>query len=241
MTLSLERLVKQYPKRDVWGLYRRYFDEEYESCIDEISDIIQRYGNHLELIRAVSSCFLPDSDLSLQTGYVFQFTEPLFEKGVKNFDVLISNRSTSSAFIVESKTFEGKVTRQKLKIIFTETRQRIDTVNQNHTLLEKQVDHKLEQENIEVALIVDFDHLDDIIREYNKIEYEPEYKPIILYYDHIRCTLNLAEDFHLHHKGLEGKLAEGIPIHEAGGMMDISCLIQDHPFQILKNITCVIG
>ncbi len=236
MTLSLERLVTQYPKRDVRGLYRQYFEEEYGSCIDEIRDIIQRSGNHLELIRAVSSCFLPDTDLNLETGYVFQFTEPLFEKGVKNFDVLISNRSTSSAFIVESKTFVGRVTRQKLKDIFTETRQRIEVVRENISILADKVEHDLEQDNIEVALLVDFEHLDDVIREYNKIEYEPEYKPIILYYDNMLGTLNLAEGFHIHNQGLGRKLAEGIPIHEAGGMMDISCLIQDHPFQILKNI-----
>ena len=236
MVLSLLELVKKYPKRDVKALFQQFFEEELSSQEEIVRENLKSSEDHLELVRAVASCFLPGTQLSIDTGYEFRFTEPLFEKGVNNFDMLISNRDMGGALFVESKTFKGSISARLLKDKFDENRKRMIVVEKEISTLSEKVRHTIDEDSIEVAMIVDMVHVDDLMHEYNRVEMEECYKPIILYYDRMKGTLNMVEGFHLRNRILERELLEGIPIHEIGGMMSIPCLISDHPFQILRNV-----
>ena len=236
MVLSLDELIKRYPNRDVRSSFKQYLDEEIPSCEGIVRENLLSYQNHLELIRAIASCFLPETQLSLDTGYEFRFTEPLFEKGVKNFDILITDGRNGRALFVEGKTFSGSISDRVVKEKFNENRERIKVVEKEIETLSEKVSHHIDYGSIEVAMIVDMVHVDDLMRKYEKVEMEERYKPIILYYDEMKGTLNLVEGFHLHNQQLERELMNGIPVHEIGGMINIPCLISDHPFQILRNV-----
>jgi len=113
--MTLDELVRRYPNREVRYLYRQFLDEEIPSHDDRIREILGSYEDHLELVRSFASCFLPETTLSKGTGYEFRFTEPLSEKNVKNFDMLITERKNGRVLFVESKTFTGSVTTGLLK------------------------------------------------------------------------------------------------------------------------------
>jgi hypothetical protein len=234
LVLTLDELVRRYPNRDVRSLYKQYLDEEIPSHEDRIREILGSYEDHLELVRSVASCFLPETQLSQDTGYEFRFTEPFSEKGVKNFDMVISERKNGRVLFVESKTFTGSVTTGLLKDRFVDNRKRMHVVENDISSLSEKVGHPIDKDSIEVAMIVDIVQLDDIMREYHRVNVED--KPIIFYLDKIAGTLNMAEGFHLYNDGLEKRLLDGIQVHEMGGIINIPCLISDHSFQILRNV-----
>ncbi|MFO8052154.1 MAG: hypothetical protein R6V01_10740 [Thermoplasmatota archaeon] len=242
MVLSLDELLKKFPRdkrfphRDVKALYKQYLEEEIPSLEDRIREILGSYEDHLELVRSVASCFLPGTELSNDTGYEFRFTEPLSEKDVKNFDMLITERKSGRVLFVESKTFTGSVTTDLLKDRFVENRKRMQVVEKDIQTLSEKVGHPIDKDSIEVAMIVDIVHLDDIMREYHRMNVDNRYKPIIFYLDKIEGTLNMAEGFHLYNEELEKRLVDGIQVHEMGSIINIPCLISDHPFQVLRNV-----
>jgi len=122
-------------------------EDEYEEALEfrktEIKDSLDDDGFHMEMIQSVAAAFLKGSDISEDTGYNFLFTEPLVEKGEKNFDVLIYNTESNSAVFIECKS---SISDRSMNGVLEDTEEAIEAVEENKEYLERQIgddiDHK---------------------------------------------------------------------------------------------------
>ncbi len=79
-------------------------DEVCKKRTKVVEDSISRQREHDELMLNCISAFSPNQACSQRTGYGFVTSEPLIEKGVKNFDLLFLNEQQEVAIFVECKT-----------------------------------------------------------------------------------------------------------------------------------------
>jgi hypothetical protein len=239
LPLSIEDLKRRFPRRsyEIDLLFNKFFEEERRIKKDEIISEMKRYEKHLELARAISSCFYSDGNISNESGYEFRFTEPLLDFGVKNFDILISNRIKMAILIVECKTIDGGITNSKVKRILKETQERKEVVLNHITDLESQVDHGIDPDMVEIGLLVDGVDVDDLISEYEKVDISLKANIVILSYDEMEERISLAKGFRMKLNEIKELLVGGIDIFECRKpLFNIPCLIQDLHFSVFLNI-----
>jgi len=231
--LSLQDMVIKFPLKDVKGKYKQIYDEELKVHQERLENILLHEEHHLELAQSISATFFPGSEIARRTGYEFQFTEPLCETRRKNFDVLISNQRNGSIILVESKTFDDEVKRDRMKDIFKECSERYDTILQEKGVLEQQLSHPVK--NIDICMIIEVEKEVDVLRAYNSIGPERGLKPIMLVYDRMGNRINLAEGFHLRDRTLNREFHNGVIPGSEDLRIDLPCMIQGHPFHIFAR------
>lgn len=147
-SLSVEKKQKLRELKKYWQKY--YKPSAREHVIEEIN----RDKEHHNLVKLCAKSFA-ETDLSLQSGYVFYFAEPLvefghLEKGNKSFDLLLFNERDQSAIFVECKTSIPT----KAQRILKEVEDAINLVKEKIDYLSDIIDVEMESNRIEYVLCV---------------------------------------------------------------------------------------
>lgn len=80
------------------------YNKKYEEHKQRIIDGIENDQRHNKMINFCINCFQRDGSLYNQTGYVFVYIDPLYNFGIKNFDIAIFNEKNKGLLLVECKS-----------------------------------------------------------------------------------------------------------------------------------------
>lgn len=132
----LNRMERGESKEKLKSLKEEIFEDIYEDKKSVVKQKIEREGKHLELIKSISSAFIPEGETAKESGYNFLFTEPLAEKGEPNFDCLLYNQNSESVCLIECKSSLNK---RKCKQILDDVEKAIKSSKENENYLERQI------------------------------------------------------------------------------------------------------
>lgn len=208
-------------------------DEEYEDAFefhqDEIFSSIEDDGFHMEMIKSVSSAFIPDSEVSKETGYNFLFTEPLVEKGVKNFDVLLYNTESGSAVFIECKS---SISDRSINGVLEDTEEAIEAVQENKGYLERQIGDQIKHTGFVIMTrATDIQSIKE--REWNFENNESTFLWYIDVFQDKRIMIERSKGTH-DHKRLAEKMKKGISVDDR--RVDIELIYNTNNYRALKKV-----
>ncbi|MFB6213665.1 MAG: hypothetical protein ABEJ07_03845 [Candidatus Nanohaloarchaea archaeon] len=208
-------------------------EEEFEEAFDfrknEIKESLEDDGFHMEMIQSVAAAFLKGSDISEETGYNFLFTEPLVEKGEKNFDVLIYNTESNSAVFVECKS---SISDRSMNGVLEDTEQAIEAVEEHEEYLERQIGDDIDHKGfVLMTSASDIQKLKDRDWEFNGGD------DTCLWYIDIfkqkKILLERSKGSH-NHKKLAEKMKNGIVVDDR--RIDIKLIYNTNNYRAIKKV-----
>lgn len=223
--------------RELNDKWKKYFEPTFRGRVIEE---INRDREHHNLVKLCAKSFA-ETDLSVQSGYVFYFAEPLvelghLEEGNKSFDLFLFNENNQSAIFVECKTSIPAKARKILK----EVEDAIDLVEKSIDYLSTVINVGMESDRIEYVLCVydkDSNKIIDFLEGQAKKEEErrktdPKIK-LWIYRPH--SQLVQLHQNHTHSNSILTKmLLEGFGEESLKSQFELPYCITTHPYRIIN-------
>ena len=86
------------------GALKEIYDRKTSELQELLLEELERDNEHLELVNICYNLFTKTTELNKKTGYKVVLVDPLFTLGIKIFDLMLLNRKSETAVLIEAKS-----------------------------------------------------------------------------------------------------------------------------------------